>query len=45
MRKEQEEWMAEQLAGIAWTHNVDSALDQARKEQRHVLIDFSAAPM
>jgi hypothetical protein len=30
---------------IAWTHNLEDALTEARPRQRHVLIDFTAAPM
>jgi hypothetical protein len=29
---------------IAWTHDADAALEQARKSGRLVLADFSAAP-
>jgi hypothetical protein len=29
---------------IPWTHDVDKALEEARKKGRLVLIDFSAAP-
>jgi len=29
---------------IAWTHDVDQALEKARKNGRLVLFDFSAAP-
>jgi len=29
---------------IAWTDDVDKALEQARKTGRLVLVDFSAAP-
>jgi len=30
---------------INWNRNVDSALAEARKNKRPVLLDFSAAPM
>lgn len=30
---------------IAWRHDFDRALQDARNEQRLVLLDFSAAPM
>jgi hypothetical protein len=30
---------------IAWTHKLEDALKEARPRQRHVLIDFTAAPM
>ena len=30
---------------IAWTHNLEDALPKARSQQRHVLVDFTAAPM
>ena len=30
---------------IVWTHNLERALDEAKSRQRHVLLDFSAAPM
>jgi hypothetical protein len=30
---------------IAWTHDFDEALDEARRTKKHVLLDFSAAPM
>lgn len=32
-------------AAIAWQHSLDEALEQARKQQKDVLLDFSAAPM
>ncbi len=38
--------MAEQQhVTIGWTHDLDKALDEARQQQRAVLLDFSAAPM
>ena len=30
---------------IAWRHDIDQVLDDARAQQRPVLLDFSAAPM
>ena len=30
---------------IAWRHDVDRVLDEARAQRRSVLLDFSAAPM
>ena len=30
---------------IAWRHDVDRVLDEARTQRRPVLLDFSAAPM
>jgi hypothetical protein len=32
-------------SSIAWTHDLDSALTHARASQRHILLDFTAAPM
>jgi len=32
-------------AAITWTNDFDQALEQAREKQRHVLLDFTAAPM
>jgi uncharacterized protein YyaL (SSP411 family) len=31
--------------GIQWRHDVDQVLEEAKAEQRPVLLDFSAAPM
>ena len=36
--------MAEQVT-IAWKHELDRALDEARQQNQAVLLDFSAAPM
>lgn len=33
------------MASITWQHDLDSALDDARRASRMVLLDFSAAPM
>lgn len=34
------------MAGeITWQHDFDKALEDARTGGRHVLLDFSAAPM
>lgn len=30
---------------IAWQKEIDAALDEARKSQRPVFVDFNAAPM
>ena len=30
---------------IAWQHDIDRVLDEARAQRRPVLLDFSAAPM
>jgi hypothetical protein len=30
---------------IAWRHDVDRVLDEAKSQHRPVLLDFSAAPM
>jgi hypothetical protein len=30
---------------IAWRHDFDRALHDARSQKKYVLIDFSAAPM
>jgi hypothetical protein len=37
--------MAVEHKDIVWTHNLERALDEAKSRQRHVLLDFSAAPM
>jgi hypothetical protein len=37
--------MAIERKDIEWTHNLEDALKEARSRQRHVLVDFSAAPM
>jgi hypothetical protein len=31
--------------GIPWRHDPDAALADAKAQSRHVLFDFSAAPM
>jgi hypothetical protein len=31
--------------GIVWRTDVDKALEEARAKGRHLLLDFSAAPM
>lgn len=36
--------MAQPLA-IAWNESVDQVIERARNEHRHVLLDFTAAPM
>jgi len=30
---------------IAWQHDADAALETAKAKGKHVLLDFSAAPM
>jgi hypothetical protein len=35
----------EDLMEITWRKDVDKALDDARGKNRHLLLDFSAAPM
>jgi hypothetical protein len=30
---------------ISWRNDVDQALNDARAQKRHLLLDFSAAPM
>jgi hypothetical protein len=37
--------MPEALKQITWGHDFDSALDDARRLNRYVLLDFSAAPL
>jgi hypothetical protein len=37
--------MAVERKEIAWTHNLEDALKEARSRHRHVLVDFTAAPM
>jgi hypothetical protein len=37
--------MATKSAGLSWTHDLSSVLERARSENRHVLLDFTAAPM
>jgi hypothetical protein len=37
--------MAIERREIEWTHNLEDALKEARSSQRHVLVDFTAAPM
>jgi hypothetical protein len=32
-------------ASVAWTHDFEPALTRAKSLQRHVLLDFTAAPM
>jgi len=32
-------------SGIAWESRLEEALEQARSQDKHVLLDFSAAPM
>jgi hypothetical protein len=37
--------MAVERREIPWVKSFESALEQARAQKRHVLLDFSAAPM
>jgi hypothetical protein len=37
--------MAVERREIQWLKSFESALEQARVQKRHVLLDFSAAPM
>jgi len=30
---------------ITWRHDIDSVLEEAKRQRRPVLLDFSAAPM
>ncbi len=32
------------MAGIEWRRDVDQALEEAKRRQRPVLVDFTAAP-
>jgi hypothetical protein len=33
------------MMNIPWRKDIDEALKQARAQNRHLLLDFSAAPM
>jgi hypothetical protein len=37
--------MAVERKTIKWRHDLEAAIEEARQQQRHVLLDFSAAPM
>jgi len=37
--------MATGQTTVTWTNDFDQALEQAREKHRHVLLDFTAAPM
>jgi hypothetical protein len=37
--------MAVERKEIEWTHSLEDALEEARSRLRHVLVDFTAAPM
>jgi hypothetical protein len=37
--------MAVERREITWLSNLEEGLERARAEKRHVLLDFSAAPM
>jgi hypothetical protein len=36
---------SEDVVAIAWRKDVDAALAEARKADRHLLVDFNAAPL
>jgi hypothetical protein len=38
-------WPMEESMAITWRKDIDKALDDARAQKRHLLLDFSAAPM
>ena len=35
----------QQSSEITWRHDLEKALEDAKAQHRHVLLDFSAAPM
>jgi hypothetical protein len=37
--------MAREPVTIAWRHDFDAAVEDARQQQRNALLDFSAAPI
>jgi hypothetical protein len=37
--------MATQPVTITWRHDFDAAIEDAGRQQRNTLLDFSAAPM
>jgi hypothetical protein len=37
--------LTEEHMAINWRKDIDQALDDARAQKRHLLLDFSAAPM
>ena len=37
--------MTDRQSGISSKRNLEGALEEARAQHRHVLLDFSAAPM
>jgi hypothetical protein len=37
--------MPAQQTAIAWTNNLEKALERARSDHKDVLLDFTAAPM
>ena len=37
--------MANTAAKITWLHDLDAALQEAGRRDRHVLLDFTAAPL
>ena len=44
-RQKGREQMASQGTTITWTQSLETALDEARRLKRHVLLDFTAAPL
>ena len=37
--------MTDKESEIPWSSNLDRALETARSQRKHVLLDFTAAPM
>ena len=37
--------MPEQMTQITWSHDFESALREAERQRKPILLDFSAAPM
>jgi hypothetical protein len=37
--------MSTATSSILWTRDFDSTLTRARENRRHILLDFTAAPM
>ena len=37
--------MADATTHVTWLHDLDKALEDAGKRDRHVLLDFTAAPL
>ncbi len=38
-------WEEDMAMAITWRKDIDKALDDGRADKRHLLLDFSAAPM